>query len=188
MANAQAEQVDERLVNDPDGLLTRAEADLVERRVSVNGMSRSDAVASVKQERVGPAALLGRDDVPAAHIPGGDIPNPNPNAVTAEQRRAELVRQRDALNAQIESVDAEIAGHIDVPPPAPPAPFNTNTVDRDGDNELGDDDLRTATVEELIELVAEYPDLKDRVVALEREKGDGARITLLRALGEEESA
>lgn len=171
-----------------EGLLTQAEADLVEIRVSRNGMSRDDAVQSVKQERVGPAALVGREDeVPARNVPGGEIPNPNPNAVTLEQRKSDLERELLRVSDELDAVDAEIDARVDVPA-EPTADGSTNDLDRDGDNQIDDDDLRKATVEELVKLVDEYPELKDRVVALEREKGDGARKTLLSALGEEDSA
>ena len=174
-----------------EGLLTQAEVDLAARRVESNGLSRDDAVKSVKQERVGTAARFGREDeIPARNVPGGEIANPNPNAVSASQRKADLERELERVADELAAVETEIDDTVIVPPANPETgstepEVNTNDLDRNNSSQIEDDDLRKATVEELVFLVEEYPELRDRVIALEREKGDKARKSLFAALGEE---
>lgn len=171
-----------------DGLLTQAEADLAARYEDA-GLSHDDAVRKVKSERVGPAALLGREDeVPARNVPGGEIANPSPNAPpTPEARREQLLAEQRRVAEELEAVEQEIEDTTFIANAGDEEgdeAFNTNDLDLDKDNEISDDELRQATVEDLAELAEEYPELRVRILALEREKGDDARPELFTALGE----
>lgn len=173
-----------------DGLLTQAEVDLAA-RYEAQGLSHDDAVRKVKGERVGPAALLGREDeVPARNVPGGEIANPSPNAPpTAEARREQLLRDQARIAQELADVEREIEETARLTPPPPESEsdesLDTNDLDLDDDNEISDDELRQATVEDLAAVAAEYPELRVRILALEREKGSDGRAELFTALGED---
>lgn len=168
--------------------LTVREAEVVLARIGDSG-DVDAAVAQIKSERVGPAAVT--DDTPAHNVPGGDIPNPSPNApMTAGDRRAQLLEERARIDAELSLLEDRAAS-----PSAAATPIDTdalddvqldtNEIDANKDGEITDDELRTLTVDELVEWVEQYPDDRTRVIALERGKGDQARKTLFERLGED---
>lgn len=162
------------------GLLTDAEADLVNRRVD-NGMTVNEAVASVKAERVGPAALS--PDSPSANEPGGHIAPPSVNGPEATLQR--LYQERDRLNAEIATVESDVESRRRAypaePTPAPEPEPEAQHADGLG-GESSDADLAAASAADLVAFVQANPDRADRVLEIELGR-DTPRKTVVDAAG-----
>jgi hypothetical protein len=99
-----------------DGLLTEAEEDLAA-SYEESGLSHDDAVAKVKDERVGPAAEL-EHPPPEPHVPGGHVappfsqpvdfgtPQPTTGGLPAESRTGLTAAEVDALGGQAAAMEA----------------------------------------------------------------------------------